>query len=87
MKHAVLPCLVRPSEVILHAGPIFVGEDYQCRRRLVAFGETPKAEFRRLERRDGEVRGGKGCFLSNTSLLVLVGFRIFGDVVPLKWPF
>ncbi|CAJ1362631.1 unnamed protein product [Effrenium voratum] len=33
-------------EVILHAGPIFVGEAYQCTRQLVAFGETPKAEFR-----------------------------------------
>eukprot|EP00435_Cladocopium_sp_Y103_P057486 s50_g19.t1 len=33
-------------EVILHAGPIFVGEAYQCRRQLVACGETPKAEFR-----------------------------------------
>lgn len=33
-------------QVILHAGPIFVGEDYQCRRQLVTFGETPKAEFR-----------------------------------------
>eukprot|EP00913_Durusdinium_trenchii_P007031 g6614.t1 len=33
-------------EVILHAGPVFVGEDYQCRRQLVACGETPKAEFR-----------------------------------------
>ena len=33
-------------QVILHAGPIFVGEDYQCRRQVVTFGETPKAEFR-----------------------------------------
>lgn len=33
-------------EVRLHAGPLFVGEDYVCRRRLLAVGETPKAEFR-----------------------------------------
>lgn len=46
-------------QAVLHAGPIFVGEDYQCRRQVVASGETPKAEFRR-----GQVgsRGwGGGC--------------------------
>jgi len=33
-------------EVILHSGPIFVGQAYDCIRELVGRGETPKAEFR-----------------------------------------
>lgn len=33
-------------EVIMHNGPVFVGEDYECTREVVAMGETPRAEFR-----------------------------------------
>eukprot|EP00928_Gymnodinium_smaydae_P033096 TRINITY_DN23806_c0_g2_i1.p1 TRINITY_DN23806_c0_g2~~TRINITY_DN23806_c0_g2_i1.p1 ORF type:complete len:368 (-),score=31.66 TRINITY_DN23806_c0_g2_i1:94-1140(-) len=33
-------------EVIIHAGPVFVGETYNLTRELVGKGETPKAEFR-----------------------------------------
>ena len=33
-------------EVIMHNGPVFVGQDYEVTRELVAKGETPKTEFR-----------------------------------------
>lgn len=33
-------------EVILHAGPVFVGEEYKVTRELVGKGEISKAEFR-----------------------------------------
>lgn len=32
-------------EVILHNGPVFVGEQYELTRELVGKGETPRAEF------------------------------------------
>ena len=32
-------------EVVIHNGPVFVGEQYEVTRTLVAKGETPKTEF------------------------------------------
>lgn len=32
-------------EVIMHHGPVFVGQEYNITRQLVAKGETPKTEF------------------------------------------
>eukprot|EP00933_Yihiella_yeosuensis_P016590 TRINITY_DN14101_c2_g1_i1.p1 TRINITY_DN14101_c2_g1~~TRINITY_DN14101_c2_g1_i1.p1 ORF type:complete len:341 (-),score=70.69 TRINITY_DN14101_c2_g1_i1:29-1051(-) len=46
-------------EVILHNGPIFVGEDYTCSRELIAAGETPKAEFTWIRTYLKEAKSGK----------------------------
>ncbi|CAE8647501.1 unnamed protein product, partial [Polarella glacialis] len=46
-------------EVVLHSGPIFVGEEYLCTRELVGVGETPKAEFRWTRTYLHERRSGK----------------------------
>jgi len=32
-------------EVVLHKGPVFVGQEYEVTRELVGKGETPRAEF------------------------------------------
>jgi len=32
-------------EVFIHAGPVFVGEEYELSREVVGKGETPRAEF------------------------------------------
>lgn len=46
-------------EVIMHSGPVFVGEDYQITRELLGKGETPRAEFRWVRTLLSQAKTGK----------------------------
>lgn len=46
-------------EVIIHAGPVFTGDEYELSRELVGKGETPRAEFQWMRTLLTEKSSGK----------------------------
>ena len=57
-------------EVLMHNGPVFAGEQYECTKELVAKGETPKTEFEwiRTVLREPAAGSGGGRIIAEMTL-------------------